>query len=301
MNTVSQSIELPYILEFLATLNSENTRRVYRTDLEAFREFLIRNALPFEAIQPEYIGLFREYYKNGRALSSVNRMLGCLKTYFHYLIVRGVLSRNPAELIKYYPSPDYTATEGLTDSEAFRVLSAVEGESTTALMHRAVLSVLFHMGLRRAEVCALKVSSLGADSGVATLTVLGKGNKMRELPIPEHTFQAIQKYLLARKYTGGEDSPLFTSTTSEQDKPLATETIYKIFKTYAKKAGIEKTVSPHSARATAVSNALENGASVLEVQQMGGWSNMNMVLRYDRRRQAIKNSAVWKINYGGAK
>jgi site-specific recombinase XerD len=93
------------------------------------------------------------------------------------------------------------------------------------------------------------------------------------------------------------DAPLFTSSQGSGEKPLAKETVNQIFKRYAKKAGLPADVSPHSARATAVSNALENGATVLQVQYMGGWSNMNMVLRYDRRRQEIKNSAVWKVKY----
>ena len=189
----------------------------------------------------------------------------------------------------------------MSNEQTLKRLATVEREAPHAPRHHAGLSFLFYMGLRRGELIGLNVESLDAEKGIPILRILGKGNRPRILPIPEPAFRSLTKYLNTRVYTRAEGLPLFVSTQGNEEKRLAPETVRYIVKKYAKLAGLPENISPHSARVTAVSNALENGASVIEVQTMGGWKSIDMVKRYDRSSKQIKNSAIWKINYGGAK
>src|SRR5581483_4900607 len=148
-------------------------------------------------------------------------------------------------------------------------------------MHHAILMVLFHLGLRRAELVGLRTSDLFEQEGIRVLRIRGKGDKERILPIPPHVAKSIETYLEFAKKVLTIDQPLFSpvknNVTKKKDKPLHPNAVAYIVKNYAELAGVTYRVSPHSARATAVSNALDNQAPHRAVQHMAGWSSPLMV------------------------
>jgi integrase len=81
------------------------------------------------------------------------------------------------------------------------------------------------------------------------------------------------------------------------EKPLGPNAITYIVTTYAKKAGVLQKVSPHSCRATCISNALDKKATHRSVQYLAGWSTPLMIQRYDKRREELKNSAAFVVDY----
>ena len=81
-------------------------------------------------------------------------------------------------------------------------------------------------------------------------------------------------------------------------KRLNPNTISYIVQYYCKKAGIKRKISPHSLRATCISNALDKRATHRAVQHMAGWSTPLMIQRYDKRREELKNAATYVIDYG---
>lgn len=290
----------PLIDEFLNSLNS-STSSQYRRDLERFIEFT--NHAPIESIP---IGVCIQYRASmhSYAPNTANRRLNSVRSYFEFLKRYGSLQFNPMDAVQRIPVHRFEPTNGMTDDEACRILAGIDRESSAGMLHYAVLSAMLYLGLRRSEVCKLCIDDIQTQDGIGTLRIQGKGGKQRILPIPNSVHEAIQAYMsYARASIRDVREPLFTSSKigNSEKVPLHPNTILQIFKSACKKAGITKRVSPHSCRVTAVSNALENGAPLLNVMQMGGWSSLDMVLLYDKRRTDIKNSAVWSVDYSRGK
>lgn len=295
------NITLPLLSEFLNTRQSEKTKEAYRSDLVLFKTWLNQRGIPIPELKPADIMLYRAWLVSKYSKLSVNRRLATVKSYIRFCVSNGALERNAAENVNGMPQDDYTATVAASNEEVCSMLQCIDLDTDTGLMHSALLHCLFYLGLRREECIQLKVCDLNIDGTTAIVTVNGKGNKRRTLPLPIEVINSIQKYLYAPSIRESIEphEPLFVSTASNRKEiaALSPSSIAKIVRTYKTKAGIEKRITPHSARATAVTNALENGASVIQVQAMGGWSSLDMVLRYEKRRTLLKNSAVFAVNY----
>lgn len=291
----------PLIDEFLNSLES-STSTQYRRDLERFIEFA-----NYAAIESIPIGICIQYRASMAELApnTVNRRLNSVRSYFEFLKRYGSLPSNPMDAVQRVPVHRFEPTNGMTDDEVRRILSSIDLDSEAGRMHYAVLTVMLHLGLRRSEVCKLRIEDISTQDGIETLRIHGKGGKQRILPIPNQVHSAIAMYLLARGSIRGTREPLFSSSRisdfNSEILPLHSQTVAQIFKSACKKAGITKRLSAHSCRVSAISNALTNGASLENVMQMGGWKSLNMVILYDRRMKDIKNSAVWAVDYSRGK
>jgi integrase/recombinase XerD len=118
------------------------------------------------------------------------------------------------------------------------------------------------------------------------LKITGKGGKIRELPFNDRAKVALENFLLLNQHNS--DDLLF---------PYDETTIYKAFKRYASRVGITKRVSPHSARATAITKALETGAVITDVADMAGHADIKTTQVYWKRRKGLEDSPVHKLDY----
>ncbi|NDC25431.1 MAG: site-specific integrase [Proteobacteria bacterium] len=120
------------------------------------------------------------------------------------------------------------------------------------------------------------------------------------MPIVKASLQ--HYFAVCRREPAHSESFVFTPTKNPLngilDKPLGPNAITYIVAHYAKKAGVLQKVSPHSCRATCISNALDKKATHRSVQYLAGWSTPLMIQRYDKRREELKNSAAFLVDYG---
>lgn len=290
---------------FLQNQLSIHTRIAYENDLQQFFTWLSTIPSPpqnLAHITTELIIFYRNYLSQSNAKATVNRKVSTIKAFFQFLTDSHYLAHNPAEVVKLFPGQESSPTLGLTDEEVTKILASPNTQTPAGRLHYAILSTLFHLGLRQGELRSLTLESLSQDRGTPTLTIHGKGHKTRTLPIPPQTLMAIHNYLACDRAHAQGAEPLFTPTrnhiTNIFNEPLTPNAIGYIVKSHAKRVGITTNISPHSCRATCVSNALDNGASTRQVTVMAGWASANMVERYDKRRDAIINSAVRVVDYG---
>ena len=211
--------------------------------------------------------------------ATVNRKFSTVCSCFRWLEAMRVILPNPCKHIKAYPAADNANTLALTDEEANGLIYA--SARACPRIHLAVVLML-RLGLRVGEVIKIEKSDIKAGRDATTITINGKGHKTRTLPLPSDIKLHLDK--------------LCRDTNKKRIFDLHSSTIFRKVKKLAKEAGITKNISPHSLRATAVSNALEQGANPVDVQYMCGWSSVKMVNRYDKR-DKLKNSAVFRINY----
>ncbi|MGZ3695688.1 MAG: tyrosine-type recombinase/integrase [Bdellovibrionota bacterium] len=295
---------------FLQGQRSPHTRRAYENDLRQFIGYLraeSRSGESFDALLAYRDWLVFPKSEGGPELtrSSANRKFATIRSFLSWLQARGKVKENPSLWIKNYRAQTESPTQAFSDEEVARILTLPNQKCSSGLMHAVVLYFLFFLGIRRGELVALKASHLGwsrvGEHTVLTIRIPGKGDKERILPLPIKMQPILLRYLDSRNLDVGDDiflfSPVRNNITKVKTKAIDSQSIYYIVKKYAEAAGIERRVSPHSCRATAISNALDHAATHRAVQQMAGWSSPLMIARYDKRRTDLQHSAVHLVDY----
>jgi site-specific recombinase XerD len=169
---------------------------------------------------------------------------------------------------------------------------------------RAILAVLLYHGMRREELCKLKVGDMLQREGAPYFRVEGKGDKVRYLPVHVMAQRFIAAYLEQAGHGdelhGALFRPVKNNTTKTLAKPLHPQSVYKLIKTYAGQVGITDEVPgvcAHALRATAATNALLHEADIAKVQEWLGHADISTTRMYDRRLSRPEDSPTFKIKY----
>ena len=293
------------IFAFLQDLRSVHTRRAYEKDLKRFVKFLIerKSRLGPESLTRALVIAYKDFLLSEKLEhTTIDLHLATLRSFFRWLVEDGILTENPAEKVRFLNPKRESKTIGFSDEEVIKVLKMPDLHTRTGSMHYAALMLLFYCGLRRSELCSIRSSHLGFEKNHHFIRLRGKGNAERIVVVLPAVWNAIQHYLKITRKGVGQDEPLFSpirnNRTGVSNKTLDPSMIYYIVTHYAKKAGIENRVSPHSCRATAISNARDHQVPDRAIQEFAGWSTTTMITRYDKRKTALEKSAVHAINYG---
>jgi site-specific recombinase XerD len=243
----------------------------------------------------EDVSIYREELLKTYARATAAKKLAVLRRFLIFTYMSGESRVNPEALKFFAKSPKVSQNSSynvLTDDELTRVLSVARSKS-----HRdyALIALMAGCGLREAELVGLRIGDFAETAtDQVFLRVLGKGEKIRNVPASPQLWSLVQRYVLAtgRSFTSHADArkPLFTSREGK-DKPLTTRSIRYIVKKYVNKAGITKAISPHSIRHTVGTNMAVNEAPLLVIQQFLGHSDPKTTLRYIRRAEEISNKA----------
>jgi integrase/recombinase XerD len=161
--------------------------------------------------------------------------------------------------------------------------------------------LLYH-GLRREELCTLKVRDIHARRGVLHLRVHGKGGKVRYLPLHPGTARLVTDYLEIAGHAGETAAALFrpvkNNTGGTMGGAVTADGIYKMVKRYAERVGVNiEGFGAHSLRATAATNALDHEADIAKVQEWLGHANIATTRLYDRRKTRPEDSPTFKVRY----
>lgn len=292
---------------FLLDQRSEHTRRSYGKDLKRFMKFALyrqSQSLGEVPIDRHLIIAYKEMLlSEGLEHTSVDRHLATLRSFFRWMTEDGHIEKNPAEGVRFLSPKRLSQTVGFSDKEVLRVLAQPDLHTRTGALHYAVLMVLFYCGLRRSELCELRTLQLGEERGHAVIRLTGKGNRERVIPLLPQVKHAIELYLrMTYRKLEGQDEPLFMPIRNNRgdgkvDKPLDPSMIFYIVRKYSRQAGIASRVSPHSCRATAISNARDHQVPDRAIQEFAGWSSTSMITHYDKRKTAVEGSAALVIEY----
>jgi integrase/recombinase XerC len=269
---------------------SAHTCRAYTRDLEEFVGYLSENGHrlaaaggPGGSLGPHdvtavairgYLG--RLHQKNQK--SSIARKLSTLRSFFKFLVKKGVIESNPVDGI-LTPKRDKPLPGYLPIDAVFRLLDSIESDSVLAVRNRAVFETLYSCGIRVSELAGLNVYDVDRDGG--TLRVLGKGAKERVVPVGRKALDAIAHYretLQAEKGIGtGANGPLFLNHHGQR---LTTRSVARILKKLATACGILTPVSPHTLRHTFATHMLDAGTDLRSVQELLGHKNLSTTQKY---------------------
>ncbi|PON15813.1 hypothetical protein C2W62_21830 [Candidatus Entotheonella serta] len=199
-------------------------------------------------------------------------------------------------------------TEALSGAEAKALLDAPSPTTLKGKRDRAILAVLLYLGLRRDELCRLKVGDVRRRNGQAYLRVEGKGAKVRHVALDDTTHERIRAYLKAagqaRERSGWLFRPIKNNSTGTLTKALNAQSVYhNVVRHYAAKLGLEApsgaAIGAHTLRVTAATHALLGGAEMAQVQLWLGHADIATTRRYDKRALGEGESPTFKIRYEG--
>ncbi|SKB95233.1 site-specific tyrosine recombinase XerD [Dyadobacter psychrophilus] len=250
---------------------SGNSVEAYVRDVEKLEEFLelAKIDLPPVRINEEHLTAFLKYLSElGLAAHSQARMLSGIKAFFKYLLLENEISEDPTELLES-PRLPRKLPDVLSYEEIETMLSAIDHSTPEGTRNRAIIEVLYSSGLRVSELTGLQLTHCYFDIGF--LRILGKGDKVRLVPIGKEAIKYTQIYLdhVRSEIAPAKDSEdiVFLNRRGGQ---LSRVMIFIMIKDVVEKAGIHKNVSPHTFRHSFATHLIEGGASLRAVQEMLG-------------------------------
>jgi integrase/recombinase XerD len=189
--------------------------------------------------------------------------------------------------------------------QAKTLLDAPGDDTLKGVRDRAILATLLYHGIRREELCRLRVGDVQSRQGVKHFRIHGKRDKIRYMPVHPVAAQLIEVYFDLVKHREALDSPLFRPVTNNRtgtlDRPLDPGSVYRnIVRLYSRVTGLAAEVNGlcvHSLRATAATNALTHNADIAKVQEWLGHANISTTRLYDRRNTKPEDSPTFLVKY----
>ncbi len=299
--------------EFFYNFESPHTRKCYRRDLTQFFSFISEyypNVLGYRDIERAHAIFYRNKMQDSElAPKTINRKLAAASSFFDFLLDKSVVEFNPFHSIKRPKHQVQAPTNDLSDEQIQNLFAAVNDLKEEYLLHKAVIYLLFTTGIRKAELINLKIKDLKIIDGIATIEIKAKGGKFLTKVVHPSTYEVLQEYLRYLKGLAGKDGahlnyeePLFRPSKNPLhpeilNKPLNPKSVDYILKIWCKKAGIFHRVSPHSARASYIGSALDNGVDLYKISRDVGHASVKTTEEYNKRKQRISESPVWGLGF----
>ncbi len=269
-------------LDFLALERGLRPRTLenYRSDLKHFLVYWADGGEPPALTRIDHRildGYVAHLRQRGAAASSIRRAQSALRAYFGFLVAEELLSENPADRMDS-PVKAKKLPEFLSQAEAARLMEAVDPDSPAHWRDRAVLELLYATGMRVSELTGMSVQDLDLEDESAV--VFGKGGKERLVPVGGPARRAVERYLTGTRPEldrGGSGSALFLN---HRGARLSRMSVWTIVSRAAKRAGIERKISPHTLRHTCATHLLEGGADLVAVQELLGHADVGTTQVY---------------------
>jgi integrase/recombinase XerD len=295
-----------FIKDFLGGFLSPDTRRAYENDLDDFFQFLrsggenLKHPSDLEAF---HFQLYRdELMKAGKASATINRKLVAIRSFVKWALAAKLIDHNPLDVVKLPKVQTESPTQAFDDEEVIRMLEAPDLGTLKGSLHRLALTLLFHVGLRRAELTNLRCRDFYKERGHIVLRIHGKGDKVRIVPLAPVVIEELTRYHNQLHASGlafdGDEYLLQVDPVKRRGQKLDGSTVYRLVEKYARDLEINKKVSPHSCRATVISHLLDTQHTpIRDVAIFAGHANVTTTERYDKRRKNLDNSAAYEVNF----
>ena len=254
---------------------SEHTVKAYRGDLENFRDFLLKEEKEIEDADIATINAYVSTLYGKNSPSSVERKVSAIRSFFSYLVRKGLATQNPAKLVRT-PKKEKHLPVFLSVDEVFNLVDVKDSEKNPLRVRdRAILELLYSSGLRVSELAGATLADL--SMGEAIMRVRGKGNKERIVPVGSKALSALGEYLDIRETLKPASDRIFLNS---RGGGITTRSLARIIKKYGLVSGISKNVSPHVLRHSFATHLLAGGADLRAIQEMLGHASLSTTQRY---------------------
>ena len=270
--------EIAKIDAFLGTLQhlSGHTRKAYAGDLAFFLDYCKQlDVNGWQELDGRQVrGYVTQRHRQGIGGRSLRRNLSSVRAFYKYLLTRGEVSQNPAEGITT-PRTEKRLPKTLDVEQSARLVE-IKGDGELAVRDRAILELMYSSGLRLAECVGLDLYSV--DIRDALVTVRGKGNKTRKVPVGKYALDAVSAWLKVRPQLAKlEETALFVSTRGNR---LSTRSVQQRMRHWALKQGLDTHVHPHMLRHSFATHMLESSGDLRAVQELLGHADISTTQIY---------------------
>jgi integrase/recombinase XerD len=257
---------------------SPNTLAAYRADLTALERWLEEHEIDLSAAhRGDILSFMASRVQAGARPRSTARQLSSFRRFFRHLVREGALREDPTAQIAM-PKVGRSLPRSLTEEEVEALLAAPAVSDPLGHRDRTMLEVLYATGLRVSELVNLSLAQVNLNQGV--LRIVGKGDRERLIPLGEEAVQWVQQFLQGpRVEILLERQTDFLFPTRRGDR-MTRQAFWHIIKRYARKAGVQKDLSPHTLRHAFATHLLNHGADLRVVQMLLGHSDLSTTQIY---------------------
>ena len=255
---------------------SQNTIKSYQRDLNHFTVHLQdKKVSRWAELKPHHIRTYAsQIFIEGLGAKSIQRRLSAIRSFMNYLLREGMIKNNPAEGVKTPKAPK--KLPGILDIEQINQLLDIQDKDPVSLRDKAIMELIYSSGLRLSEIVHLNPIDLNLSD--KTLTVIGKGEKTRMLPIGNEAIKSLKMWLSCRnELANPEEEALFVGSRGNR---LSRRSIQSRIKHWARKNGIQQDVYPHLLRHSFATHMLEASGDLRAVQELLGHKDISTTQVY---------------------
>lgn len=267
--------------------SSERTVETYVRDLNGFRQFVIEEGLTPDARELDIVALrrFLSSLFQRHQKSTLARKLSALRSFFRFLLRRGMIETNPAAGLRS-PKVPKSLPRFMTVDQAFRVVDAPQKERGRPLLlrvrDRALVEVLYSTGVRVSELTSMDLADCDLAQGEAR--VMGKGGKERVVPLGKDAVQALRAYLPVRSEVLASGQKRRTEPEalwiSQRGRRLSARQVQNLVRRYGTAGAGRNDLHPHAVRHSCATHLLDAGADLRSIQELLGHSSLSTTQRY---------------------
>jgi site-specific recombinase XerD len=286
---------------FAGEIGNSHTRAAYERAVRQFLGWCSANGIDdLRRVAPGDVGRYQNQLSGGTPKKKQH--LAAIRRYFDLLVTRHLVMLNPAASVR---GERYSVIEGktpeITVDQARRLLRSMDTSTVVGLRDRAVIGILIYTAARVGAVAKLQVRSIQHDGSQWQIRFEEKGGKSREIPVRHDLESYILEYLDAAGLRGAtKDAPLFRRTVRKTkqltERGMSGVDMCRMVKRRLGDAGLPSRLSPHSFRVATVTDLLEQGAPLEEVQHLAGHADPRTTRLYDRRQKKVTRNLVERIS-----
>ena len=257
---------------------SKNTILAYKRDLNKWEEYCEEHNIDpikatFDDLQAFVFDNFNEH-TNARTQA---RIISGIRSYYKFLLYYHYIEQDPTELLES-PQFDKRLPSVLTIDEIDRMISCIDLSKPEGHRNRAIIEILYGSGLRVSELVNLTTNNIFINEKY--LTVIGKGDKQRFVPMSDESIKQYQYWLIDRSQLHIQRGQEGYAFLNRRGHKLTRAMIFEIIKQLASKAEINKTISPHTLRHSFATHLLQNGADLRMIQMLLGHESITTTELY---------------------
>ena len=257
---------------------SENTVQSYRRELMQMITYLeekeIREAA--KVTKTSLHGYILHMEEQGKAATTISRMMAAMKAFFNYECMQACIRRNPAESL-HAPKVEKKAPVILSVDQVSALLAQPSGQTPKEIRDKAMLALLYATGIRVSELIGIQMEDINMNIG---FLVCRDGERERTIPFGRSAKAALEEYLEHARndlLRGKGSDYFFVNCTGGA---MSRQGFWKIIKYYGEKAGIEEDITPHTLRHSFAAHLIARGADMRAVQTILGHSDMATTQMY---------------------
>ncbi|MDX1928301.1 MAG: tyrosine-type recombinase/integrase [Pirellulaceae bacterium] len=286
---------------FYGRIRNLHTRRAYYRSVIRFLDWCETHDVSLQQITPAHIGLHLDQV--AQSIASKKQILAGLRHFFDGLVTRHAIALNPASSVR---AERYSVLEGktpeITVMQARHLLLSISTTDIIGLRDKSIIAVLVYTAARVGAVSKLHVKDFYDSGDQYCLHFDDKGGKSREIPVRHDLQTLLTKYLHAAEVQIGRDPlrNLFTTARSKTKqltlRPMTAGDIGRMVKRRMAAADLPSRLSPHSFRVATITNLLEQGVPLEDVQYLAGHADPRTTRLYDRRSKQVTRNIVERIS-----